>query len=260
MRILVYDSDSTTSSVLLASTVYTIVLRPTITSIVPASSPAAGGQTITVNGAGFGSGSVTAISAAIGGTALTTIKLAPNGNSFTATTAARAGAGGLALTVTTPGGTVSSLDPDNNGNGSDAIPFTYRNGITITPDNGAAGSTVTVDITGAGFGQLVFDAPGAGSPTNNHAHVFLVNGAYDSSANRGIAECGKVTVVSDAELVCTLDLSADQLSPTSSATATGQSIVEDGYVLTVVADGAIGSSGANPTIVSSGSSFVVGPF
>ncbi|WP_436527528.1 IPT/TIG domain-containing protein [Actinoplanes sp. HUAS TT8] len=256
----VYDSDSTTSSTLLASSSYTIVPRPTITSITPDSSPAGGGQTITVNGVGFGSGSVTAITASIGGTALTNVKVAANGNSFTATTAPRGGATGLPLSVTTPGGTVSSLDPNNDGSGVDAIPFSYSNGITIAPNTAAAGSTVTVDVTGAGFSQLLFDTT-PGTPTNSHAHVFLVRGAYNSATNRGVAECGKVTAVSDTELVCTLDLSADALSPTTSAPLVGTPIPEDAYILTVVADGSTGAgSTANPTIVSSGSAFVVGPY
>jgi hypothetical protein len=256
----VYDSDSTTSSSLLATAGYTLVLRPTITSIVPSSSPAGGGQQITVNGTGFAGMGSASLTAAIGNTSLTNIKVATNGNSFTATTGPRAAGAGLALTVTTPGGTVSSLNPDNDNATNDSpIPFTYTNGITITPTSAAVGTTVTVDVMGAGFSQLSFDP--AGGATSANAHVFLVSGAYDSSTNRGVAECRDVAVISDVELVCTLDLAADRLNPATSVAVPSTPVPEAAYTLTVVESGAVGvGPTANPTIVSSGSTFTVGPY
>jgi hypothetical protein len=161
---------------------------------------------------------------------------------------------------------VSSLDPDNNGLPEDGdgatedapIPFTYSNGITISPNTAASGSTVTLDVYGAGFSQLNFDP--AGTPTSGNAHVFLVKDAYDAAGNRGVAECA-VVVVSDTELICTLDLSADQLSPQDSTTVPNTPIADGAYMLTVVADGDIGAGiGANPTIISSGAAFIVAPY
>jgi hypothetical protein len=252
-NVCVYDSASTTSSLLLASASYTVVVPPTITSIIPVSSPAGGGQSISVNGTGFGSGSA-AISGSIGGVALTGIKVAPDGDSFTATTGPRAADTGLALTVTTQGGTVGSLDP-----GSSPIPFTYSNGITVTPNTAASGTAVTLDITGAGFSQLSFDS--GGTPTSTQAHVFLVKDAYVAASNRGVAECDVLAVISDTELICSLDLSADQLSPTDSTVALNTPIVDGAYIVTVVADGATDAgSDANPTIVSSGAAFIVAPY
>jgi len=265
-NVCVYDNDSTTSGLLLATASYTLAVPPTITSVIPASSPAGGGESITVNGAGFGSGSP-AISGSIGGVALTDIKVAADGDSFTATTGPRAAATGLALTVTTQGGTVSSLDPDNNGLPQDddsdtndaPIPFTYSNGITVTPNTAPSGTEVTVDISGAGFAQLAFDA--GGTPASASAHVFLADGAYVAASNRGVAECVVQAVVSDNELICALDLSADQLSPVDSTVVSSTPIVDGAYLLTVVADGAPDAgSDADPTIVSSGAVFVVAPY
>ncbi|MDI6101614.1 IPT/TIG domain-containing protein [Actinoplanes sp. NEAU-A12] len=258
-NVCVYDSDSTTTSVLLTSSPYTVVLRPTITSVVPTSSPAGGGQTITVNGTGFTVVS-TPLTATIDGAALTNIKVGANGTSFTATTGPRAAGTNLALTVTAPGGTVSSLDPDNNIATSDTpIPFDYSNGIKISPNTGAVGDSVTVDVLGAGFSALQFDP--AAPATNSSAHVFLVDGAYTPNLNRGVAECRDVVVVSDTELVCTLNLAADRLSPTTSLPVGGSAIVEGAYILTVVADGGTAAFGsANPTIVSSGATFTVAPY
>jgi len=254
-NVCVYDSDSPTSSNLLATAPYALVLRPTITSISPPSSPAGGGQTITVNGTGFTAVGMT-VTGSIGGTALTNIKIAANGSSFTATTGPRAPGDGLALTVDTPGGTVSSLNPDNNLNTNDTIPFSYSNGIIVTPNTAAAGSQVTVDVAGAGFSLLSFTP---GSPTSSLAHVFLVKDGYAATGNRGVAECVVGSVVSDTELVCDLDLSA-QLSPADSS-PTGNPVEDGAYILTVVQNGAPGiGADAKPSIISSGAGFIVGPY
>jgi len=259
-NICVYDSDSTTASHLLATALYTLALVPTITSISPASSPAVGEETITVNGTGF-TPIPAPLSASIDGAELTNIKVASNGNSFTATTGLHAPGTGLALSVTAPGGTVSSLDPDNNPGTPATLPFAYTNGITISPTTAAVDDLVTVDVTGAGFSLLSFDTSGGASPTSAQAHIFLVDGAYDPATNRGVAECVLGVVVSDTELVCDLDLSADQLNPTTSATVPGTPIVDGAYILTVVANGATNAAGlASPSIVSSGSAFVVAPY
>ncbi|BCY13909.1 IPT/TIG domain-containing protein [Actinoplanes sp. L3-i22] len=256
-NVCVYDSDSTTNSMLLAAATYTVVPEPTITSITPASSPASGGKSITINGTGFipvGN----PITASVGGVALTDVKVSPTGTSITGTTGARVAETGLELTVTTPGGTVGSLDPNGDGDPTDAIPFTYSNGITISPNTGAVGTAVAVDVTGVGFSQLHFDA-GSGTPTSGNAHLFLVVGAYNSSNNRGVAECVRVGVVTDTELVCTLDLSGNQLSPVNSALVPSTPIADGAYILTLVTDGSLGV-GANPTNINSGSAFVVGPY
>jgi hypothetical protein len=266
-NVCVYDSDSVGSGNLLTTSTYTVVPRPSITGVVPASGSAVGGQLITVTGAGF-STTGAGVSGSIGGADLTSITVAPNGNSFTAITGPRAAGSGLALTVNTPGGTVSSLDPDNNGQPEDGdpatgdapIPFTYSNGIRIVPDTAPVGAKVDIDVIGAGFSELTFS--NNDSPTDGQAHVFLVKDAYAPASNRGVAECADVVIVNDTELVCTLDLGADQLSPVSSATVPNTPIAEGAYVLTVVATGDPGASdsAAKPTIVSSGAVFAVSPY
>ena len=175
-NICVYDSDSTTTSTLLATAGYTPAVRPRISAIIPASSPASGGQSITVAGAGFSAAS-NATTATIGGAALTNIKVAPNGRSFT--------------------------DPS--------------------------------------------------------AHVFLVKDAYVAATNRGVQECRKVLVVNNTELICTLDLLGDRLTPEGGTTS--GPVAEGTYTVTVVANGATDAGdAANPTIVSSGSTFTVSQF
>lgn len=257
-NVCVYDSESTTASSLLATSSYTVAIRPTITAIIPSSSPAGGGQLITVDGTGFNAAG-TGTSASIGGVDLTGITVAPNGNSFTAVTGPRAAESGLVLTVNTPGGTVTSQDPDNDSTTNDAsILFAYSNGIVISPNTAPSGAAVYIDVTGAGFEQMTF-SPG-GDPTSTDAHVFLVRDAYDPSDNRGVAECVVDAVVSDNELICTLDLAAEQLSPADSSTVPSTTIADGAYLMTVVADGAVGATDANPTIISSGASFVVGPY
>ncbi|GAA2895168.1 hypothetical protein Acy02nite_39610 [Actinoplanes cyaneus] len=242
-NVCVYDSDAPTTSNLLASGTYTVVAKPTIAAVTPASSPAAGGKTITVTGTGF-TAVTTGVTGTIGGSPLTNVKVAADGNSFTATTGAHAPGTGFEVLLNTPGGKVSSLDPDNDNSTSDTpITFDYSNGITVTPTTAPAATTVTLDITGAGFTPLVFDA--GGSPTTSSAHVFLVDGAYDATSNREKAECTGAVVVTDTEIVCTLNLTG---------------VAEGAYIVTVVANGGIGSGAANPTIVSSGSVFVVAPY
>jgi hypothetical protein len=265
-NVCVYDADSPTAT-LLATSTYTINIRPKITKMLPDSSPSSGGQAITVVGVGFTNGTT----ATVGGSALTNIKVAANGNSFTATTPAHAPATGLPLIVTTAGGPVTSADPDNNGEPDDGddktlgdvpLSFTYSNGITLTPNNAPAGTKVSVDVKGVGFSALTFNKGTGGTPTDSKAHVFLVRDAYDAATNRGVAECKGVLVISNLELVCTLDLAADRLSPADSTTVTGKKVTEGTYTLTVVATG---SASAKPeevaaSIVSTGSTFIVAPY
>jgi hypothetical protein len=262
----VYDSASTSASTLMAASTYTLNVRPKIARILPMSSPAGGGQTVTVAGTGFGTGTT----ATLGGTPMTGIKLAGNGTSFTAVAPAHAPASDLALVVNTPGGPVSSIDPDNNSEPQDQdddtadapLTFLYSNGITVTPANAPAGSKVSVDVKGVGFSALSFNKGGAGSPTDSKAHVFLVRDAYDPATNRGVQECLNVLVISNVELVCSLDLSADSLKPTDSSTDTGKKVTEGTYTLTVVATGDDTAQAADvaATIVSTGSTFVVAPY
>jgi hypothetical protein len=257
-NICVYDT-ALASGTLIGTASYTIAAKPTITAITPASSPAGGGQSITVSGTGF-TPVGTPITASIGGAALTNIKVATSGTSFTATTGARAPDTGLFLSVVAPGGTVVSSDPDNNPVTPTTYEFTYTNGVTVSPNTAVAGTPVTLSVIGAGFSALTFDI--SQPATSANAHVFLVEKAYDPASNRGVAECLVAAVVSDTELVCDLDLTADQLSPTTSAAIGGTPVTDGAYIVTVVANGSTGASlaVAKPTIISSGSAFIVAPY
>ena len=159
-----------------------------------------------------------------------------------------------------------SSDPDNNGLEADAdvatpddpIYFTYRNGITVTPDTAPSGSKVDVSVKGVGFQQLTFRE--AAASTDATAHVFLVKDAYVPASNRGVQECKKVLVVSNTELICTFDLLGARLSP--DGTAAEGPVPEGTYTVTVVANGAVDATleAANATVVSSGATFTVSPF
>ncbi|WP_157751611.1 IPT/TIG domain-containing protein [Actinoplanes derwentensis] len=256
-----YDND-TASGTLLASTSYTLIQKPTITGVTPSASQASGGTPITVTGTGFMPFTTPNIplTASIGGSPLTNIKVAANGASFTALTGSRGPGSGLYLTVYAPGGKVVSSDPDNNpATFESPFLFEYSNGITVTPNLASAGSATTLDITGGGFSDLTFDSNG--SPTSANAHVFLVRGTYTPAGNRGMAECTNVVVVADTELICNLDLSAGSLNPVTGAATPNVPVPDGAYTVTVVANGATTAGpDAEPTIVSSGSTFTVGPY
>ncbi|MDR6320862.1 IPT/TIG domain-containing protein [Actinoplanes couchii] len=257
----VYDND-TASGNLLATTTYTLIQKPTITSISPTASQASGGTTVTVTGNGFApfTSPNIPITASIGGAPLTNIKVAANGASFTGVTGPRGAGAGLTMTVTAPGGKVVSSDPDNNPATFEApFLFDYSNGITVTPNLAAGGSTTMLDITGGGFNDLTFDANN--SPTSANAHVFLVQGTYAPAGNRGMAECSNVVVVADTELICTLDLATGSLNKSTGAAQPSVQVPDGAYSVVIVQNGSItAGSDAQPTIISSGSTFTIAPY
>jgi hypothetical protein len=95
--------------------------------------------------------------------------------------------------------------------------FTFANGIAVAPSvapNTRMGGT-PVDVQGVGFGALSFQQ--TGNPDDRNAHIYLVRGAYDPTPGGGgggikrngeVTECGNVMMVSDTELVCTMNLQA----------------------------------------------------
>jgi hypothetical protein len=259
----VYD----TGNVLIASAGYLLAARPKITSIIPASSPAFGGQTVTVNGVGFNPASA-ATTVSIGGVALKDTRVATSGTSLTGTTLPHAPGTGLSLVVATTGGPVSSADPDNNGLPQDAddstpdapILFSYANGISVTPTSAQTGTKANLDVKGTSFDGLTFSRTAA--PTDPTAHVFLVRDAYSAAGNRGVQECKNVKLVSASELVCSLDLGADRLNPADSSVVTGTPVSEGTYTVTVVANGSpsVTDDVAAASVVSTGATFTVAQF
>ena len=210
-------SGTTSGSTLLAQTTstggqYSIGAQAGIGTVTPSAGSVQGGTTITVTGTSFPTTS-SAISASIGGTPLLNIT-AVSPTSFTAVTPPHAVSGALPLTVTTAGGSVTK-----------ASMFTYSYGITVSPNSGpnSRATGTPIDVQGLGFSALTF--ANTDNPDDTNAHVYLVRGAYDSALSgqtKGVgetSECGSVLVVSDTELVCTMNLAASLDLTTSGTTA-----------------------------------------
>jgi hypothetical protein len=252
----VFPGNNTTTSLLAANAAYTIAARPTIASsgaISPASGPALGGGSVTVTGTNF----ITGLTAKIGSQALTNVSVV-SGTTFTATVPAQAAATGLTLSVTTTGGTATKTSA-----------YSYTNGIVISPNTTPTSTVSTdIDVQGVGFSGMDFSTTDGSTPNNNNAHVYLVAGDYDPTDNSGAktvtedGECVNVLVVSDTELICTLNTTHAYNQSSDSAIADGV------YTLTVVDDGGVDvqSGGANvnanysQSIISSGSTFTVAPY
>ncbi len=272
----VYNGNAVGSSNLLVTGTYTVAALPTIAlatagtpGLVPASGPALGGQSITVTGTNF----ITGLTATIGGSALTNVVI-NSATSFTATTPPHVAGTGLALTVTTTGGTATTAGVTN------GAVYDYVNGINVTPQTSTNLVATDLDITGVGFSGMDFSTTTGTTSDNTKAHVYLVSndtvhsemiatnlndatyydntaGAYlmaDNVTDTGktvgeTAECINVLVISDTELICTMDFTTNH--PANGA-----------YTVTVVGDGAPAAA-ANlvaPSIVSSTSTFTVAPY
>ncbi len=277
-----YNAAQTAGTIPVSATVlgranYIASVPPTLRSagagpIVPATGPATGGQLVTIySSATDFPASITAatpLSATLGGLPLTNITPLGQG-AFSAVTPARpASSTAVVLTVTTAGGTVNSTGGA----------YTYVNGITLSPDTVPTGQSVDVDVTGAGFNTLTFNASAGGVSSGNGtavgtnsatAHVYLVQGTYNQAsyaagANKTVgqsAECTTPVVISDTELICTVDASKKVDSTTSAGTYTWASsnLATGTYTVTVVNDGSA-TAPTYKTVLSSGATFTVADF
>jgi hypothetical protein len=197
---------------LLAQTVaaglYSIGIKVMVNNVWPLAGPSQGGTAITVFGSNFPTTpavptAASALNATLGGLPLLNITVV-SPNAFTAVTPAHSpGVTPVPLIVTSASGTTIL-----------GKAFTYANGVTVSPSTGPntrMGGT-PVDVQGIGFGGLNFVM--TGNPDDKNPHVYLVRGAYDPSNNAGskkngeLNECANATVVSDTELVCTMNLQA----------------------------------------------------
>lgn len=209
---------------------YAIAAAPTIAGsswISPVGSPALGGGTVTVTGGNFISG---ATSATLGGTALTGLTVL-SASTFTATVPPHA-AGAVSLSVTTTGGTVTKANA-----------FTYSDGLIISPSTASTSTSTDLDILGVGFTDKTFTTTTGTKQNDGNAHVYLVRGAYDPTlvdddtdattpsvkTNGQVTECTNVLVISDTELICTLDTAKSVTAPNANAF---QRIVADGVTAT----------------------------
>jgi IPT/TIG domain len=256
----VYPGSNTTTSLLSANAAYSIAAKPTLASsgtISPASGPALGGGQVTVTGTNF----ITGLTAKIGSVALTGITVASS-TTFTATVPPQAAGSAMSLSVTTTGGTATK-----------AAAYTYTNGIIVTPNTTPTATAATdLDIMGVGFSGLDFAGAVTGgsfktdgtAPDDAGAHVYIVQGDYDATDNSSAktlaqaGECVNVLVVSDVELICTLNTADNNNQSGDPAIANGV------YSIVVVNDGQIDANTANAeyseSIISSGSTFTVAPY
>jgi hypothetical protein len=182
---------------------------------VPASGPAAGGNTVVISGTGF----TPTTKVMFGTVASPKVTAARDGLSVTAVAPAQA-AGAVAVSVTTEGGTnptpgTASWDD-----------YTYVNAISVSPafGDGTAGNAITV--TGVGFT--------AGITGANSGVVFTRAGM--TTATDDIAKCSSIQIVSDKELICVAPTLADgayivvATSDDTSASAAFQSVVSSSAV------------------------------
>jgi len=283
---------SSTTAVVLGKANFMVASAPTIAAsnaspgpIVPATGPAAGGQTVTVTGTNFPTAitAATPLTATLGGVPLTNI-VPISATGFTAVTPARvASSTAQILQVTTAGGTATSKTAGAVVTGI----YTYVNGVTVSPNTAASGQSVDVDVTGAGFNALVFDTTStaadivtatvanASTHTNStSAHVYLVQpnqtnttysatgypgGTTTNKANGQSSECVDPVVISDNELICTVNTAKKITGAAGVYQYVTGPLANGTYTVTVVSDG----NAAAPTYqsaLSSGATFTVADF
>ncbi|MFC4064686.1 IPT/TIG domain-containing protein [Actinoplanes subglobosus] len=224
---------SNAGNLIAAPAVYTVApaLGAANPAISPSGGPAQGGTSIVITGlTGIPTADGATLSASLGGSPLENLAVV-DATSISGKTTAHA-AGDVKLSVTTAAGTQTST----------ANEFTYSYGITISPTASATNTTPTIDVMGAGFSSITGwgTAATAGVAPATGAYVFLVNNSWFTSASNGsglnaglVTQCTSPTVISDNELICTLDL-ANTLGATGLVLAAD---VPDGaYSLVVVND------------------------
>ena len=191
----VYNGTTANTSAILTAARYTSTTVPAPTGVSPNAGPALGGNTITVSGTDFPT-TAGSITATLGGIALTNVTPV-NATTFTATVPAHSPEANVALTVTT-------------GAGSETLQsaYSFQNTLDVDP-NTAPNTTRLIDVTVDGTGFLT---PTFGTSAGN-ARVYLIDGEYNglnngtgARTNGPVAECTAVLVISDTQLVCSLQL------------------------------------------------------
>lgn len=261
-----YTSNSTGAAMGTAPVAYAVAPVLSVASAVFSSSsgPAQGGSAITITGlTGIPLVSGAQLTASLGGSPINGIT-ALSTTSFSGTTTAHA-AGPVQLSVTTAAGTKTT-----SGN-----VYTYTYGITVTPNTAARTANPILDITGAGFGTLTFgNVATATALSASTAYVLLTDNdwnardfstdkvALDTGVDLPVSYCNNVLPISDAEIICTLNLTAmiDSAS-TDTPVITTNAVPNGTYTVTVVnAKDGLNSADYNYSVVSSGSTFTVAPF
>jgi trimeric autotransporter adhesin len=190
----VYNGTQAGTSAILTAAAYTSTTVPAPTGILPTAGPAQGGNTVTVTGTDFPT-TAGSITATLGGAPLTNITPI-NATTFTATAPAHTPDNNVALTVTTAAGSRTLQNA-----------YSFQNALDVDP-NTAPNTTRLIDVTVDGTGFLATTFGGAGN-----ARIFLVDGEYNGVSNNSgvringpVAECTAVLVISDTQLVCSLQL------------------------------------------------------
>jgi hypothetical protein len=242
-----------------------------------ASGPVQGGSTITISGLlGIPTDPTALLTASLGGSPID-ITTVNDATSFTGTTTKHA-PGAVALSITTAAGTQTTS----------TTPYTYNYGIAVTPNTAVAGSTPVLDITGAGFTAIPTATWGtayaASGATGNgigagagKARVLLTDNAWNNQSAFGstgvtatngvapLAQCTGVLVISDNELICTMDLAHKLVVTNTGADVNAPSgnVPVGVYNVTLInsdAAAALTTAANNYSVVSSTSAFTVAPF
>jgi hypothetical protein len=232
-NICIYDNAADGSKSTLATSKYTVYAAPTVTEVSPSAGPALGGQAITITGTNFTSKTT----AKLNGVTLT-VKFV-NATTLTATTPAIAPGTDVDLVVTTEGGSATDSTYD------------VLDGISVTPDtmvgnDDSSTTEVVLDISGAGFSGTTTGFEGA------NAAVYLITGAtWADDAATDVGICASVIVLSDVELICTVD-------PTDTSSTAGVETPNGSYQVVATADNT--DSDVRTTLATSGSAFTVAPY
>lgn len=119
---------------------FTYTNRPVVYSVTPAAGPVAGGNTVTVRGAGFGD----APAVTFGSVAATDVQVVSD-SELTAVVPAATASGSVDVTVTSAAGTSTVTE-------SDSYAFVLAPTVTaVAPSSGPAAGGTTVTVTGTGF-------------------------------------------------------------------------------------------------------------
>jgi len=267
-----YDITTAGVTTALGKATYTVSTPSSVTSMAPTSGPALGGQTVTVTGTGFPTGAITTanpLTATLGGVTVTGVQTI-DATHFSFITPAHSASTSQTLVVTSSTGTSAAGGT-----------YAFINGIEVQPDFVQYNTSADLDISGAGFTALTFDTTSNGADTgaaallshtlgtnSNKPHVYLVRGAYnatnlDATHDKLLgqsAECVNVAVVSDTELICTLNGAKSVTTDAAGAyTYAATPLARNAYTVTVVNDGEAVAP-TFKTVLSSGATVTVADF
>ncbi|MBV8621838.1 MAG: IPTL-CTERM sorting domain-containing protein [Curvibacter sp.] len=218
------------TSMVSAADQFSYLTVPGISSVSPASGPAAGGTAITLSGSGFVSGATTV---SVGGNACTSVNVA---SATSLSCVAPAGsAGTVDITVTTAGGTSTMSTADH---------FTYLSAPTITsvsPVNGPTAGGTAITLTGTGF------STGAAA----------VNVGANACTSVNVASATSLSCVTPAGSAGTVDITVTTAGGTSTLSAADRFSYAAVPMVSAVSP-ASGPVAGNTTVTLTGSGFVNG--